>query len=530
MKRPIFVSGFMATGKSTVGQAAARLTHFPFVDLDAEVERLSGHTVPDLLREQGEAAFRAVERRAVESLLADSSPRVVALGGGSLLDRSLRLRALDHATVITLDAPLDTILSRAAAGDRPLLGHDDPATRARELLASRQDAYAEAHATLSTDGQTPEELAVSLLSLADRADLVVAAGRRSYPVQVCEGDRGVADLVAGARASQVVLVTDSTVARLLGGSFSAWAPGATVEIIEPGELSKGLDGLARLWGTLQRVRLDRRGLVLAVGGGVVTDLAGFAAATWQRGVRWLAVPTSLLGMVDAAIGGKTAIDLGEAKNVVGAFHQPIGVHVGVGLGRSEPPRGFASGLGELVKSALVGDASLLSRIERLAPQLAARVRGELSAISDADLAELVRGAARVKTRIVSRDERDGGERLKLNFGHTLGHALEAHGGFGRWAHGEAVALGMVAVLRVGERLGITPAGLAEQTARLLASLGLPSRLDRAEIAAALPWLTHDKKRDGGSVRLVLLAAPGQAIVHEIPLEQIQSLLLEVADA
>jgi shikimate kinase/3-dehydroquinate synthase len=528
MKRPLFLSGFMATGKSTIGRATARQASLPFVDLDAEVERLSGLPVSALFREQGEAAFRLVERRALEAILADPTPRVVALGGGSLLDRSLRLRALDLATVISLDAPLGTVLARAQGSDRPLLGLDDPGSRARELLASRQEAYAEAHAVVATEGRTPEDLAAEVIALAGRADLVVAAGQRSYPVQVCADDHGLADLVARARASQVVLVTDATVARLFGGSFASWAPGATVEIIEPGELSKGLDGLARLWGALQRARLDRQGLVVAVGGGVVTDLAGFAAATWQRGVRWLAAPTSLLGMVDAAIGGKTAIDLGDAKNVVGAFHQPIGVHIGVGFGRSEPPRGFASGLGELVKSALVGDPALLSQIEELAPQLAARVRGEAGP-GEEELAALVRGAARVKARIVSRDEHDGGERLTLNFGHTLGHALEAHGGFGRWAHGEVVALGMVAALRVGERLGFTPAGLGDEVARLLASLGLPHRLDRAEVAAALPWIAHDKKREKGMVRLVVLARAGEARVHQVPIADLGPLLIEAAD-
>ncbi len=532
MKRPIFVSGFMATGKSTVGQVAARQASLPFVDLDAEVERLSGFSVATLFRQQGEAAFRLVERRAVEAILADPSPRVVALGGGSLLDRSLRLRALDAATVVSLEAPLATLLDRAGGSDRPLLGQEDPAARARDLLASREEAYAESHGSIATAGRPPEAVAADLLALAERADLVVAAGRRSYPVQVCADDHGFADRiaeqVARSRASRVVLVTDSTVARLFGASFSSWAPGATIEIIEPGELSKGIEGLGRLWGSLQRAGLDRQGLVVAVGGGVVTDLAGFAAATWQRGVRWLAVPTSLLGMVDAAIGGKTAIDLGEAKNVVGAFHQPLGVPIGVHFTRSEPARGFASGLGELVKSALVGDAALFSRIEELAPQLTARVRGEADAMADLDLAELVRGAARVKTRIVSRDERDGGERLILNFGHTLGHAIEAHGGFGRWAHGEVVALGMVAALRVGERLGLTPVGLGERLTELLSSLGLPHRLERAEVAAALPWLAHDKKRESNKVRLVVLAGIGEAKVHQIPLDQLQRLYLEAA--
>jgi 3-dehydroquinate synthase len=256
-------------------------------------------------------------------------------------------------------------------------------------------------------------------------------------------------------------------------------------------------------------------VLLAVGGGVVGDLAGFAAATLLRGVRFVQVPTTLLAMVDASVGGKTAIDRPQGKNLVGAFHQPSAVFADVDLLRTLPARELRSGLAEVVKIALVGDPSLLESIEASVEAIA---NNDLDA-----LVPLVRASVAHKAFVVSEDERDvTGARAALNFGHTVGHALEAHGGYSALTHGESVALGMVAALRIGVARSVTPAALLDRTVRLLAALGLPTELDARTVEAALPRILHDKKRVGTHVDFVLVPDVGRTSRQRLSLDEIRA--------
>jgi shikimate kinase / 3-dehydroquinate synthase len=252
---------------------------------------------------------------------------------------------------------------------------------------------------------------------------------------------------------------------------------------------------------------------------VVTDIAGLAAALALRGLRWVAVPTTVLAMVDASVGGKTAVDLGAAKNAVGAFHQPSRVIVDPSLSRTESVRGVRSGLAEVVKTALLGDAALYA--ELLAPGGAERLVGERD---PAATARAIRSSIAVKAAIVGRDEREGGERAHLNLGHTIGHALEAEGGYERLTHGEAVALGLVAALRVGVALGVTSAELARDAVGILRRLDLPVDLDREPLEPALRWVSYDKKRQGGALRMILVRAPGVVEIARIPHTDLPGLL------
>lgn len=516
---PVYLTGFMGAGKSTVGAALAGRLRAPLVDTDALIRQVAGLSVAEIFRLHGEPFFRSLERRVVEEQLVDPSPRVVALGGGALLDRSLRLRALETGKLVWLRASAPELLRRlGGASGRPLLAGADAQAAALSLLTQREEGYAEAHLTLSTDGRPPEEIAEALVRELPGLDLAVAAGARSYPVSVLRGDAPLRSVLARLGPSSVVAVSDTNVAGHHEQAIRGWiAPHrGSLVLLDPGEPSKNLSTMGKLWGALSEAGVDRQGLVLGVGGGVVTDLAGFAASTWLRGVSWVAVPTSMLGMVDAAIGGKTAIDLGEAKNMVGAFHQPSAVLALPSMLKTEPERSFASGLAEVVKTALIGDAGLLSLLEEQTEAVLSRDLGVLERV--------VRGAAAVKVRVVSRDEREQGERRLLNLGHTLGHALEAQGGFARWTHGEAVALGTVAALRLGERLGVTEPGLTARVERLLERLGLPWRLSKGDIEAALPWLRHDKKRELERVRYVLVERPGVALVRLIALDELGAAL------
>jgi shikimate kinase/3-dehydroquinate synthase len=261
---------------------------------------------------------------------------------------------------------------------------------------------------------------------------------------------------------------------------------------------------------------DRGALVIGHGGGVVTDIAGFSAATLLRGVRWMALPTTLLSMVDASVGGKTGVDLGLAKNAVGAFHQPSAVVIDVAKVATESDRAYRSGLAEVVKSACIGDPGLFARIEAEPERVLARAPDIVE--------ELTLRSVAVKAAIVARDETETGDRALLNFGHTVGHALEAEGGFTRLTHGEAVSLGMVAMLRVGRALGVTDPAEAERVVRLLERLGLPVDLDAQPLAQAMRFLTLDKKRRGDKVRAVVMHRIGETKVQQLALDAFPALL------
>ncbi len=519
----------MAAGKSTVGRLVADSTRRPFVDLDQLVEREAGLSIPQIFEQQGEDAFRSLEQRVLCNLLdaartAPGSAPVVALGGGALLKRPVRLRALKEATVVTLDAPPEELLRRSSnSKSRPLLRADDPAERLRELLEQRQPAYAEAHAVLSTGGQSPSQLAQQVIGVWQRNLVAVAALNRSYAVEIGSLESRLSQWIQG--ASTVLLVTDETVKRLHGERvqrvLEESGVRSSVAALSPGEQNKNLRSLEQLFEALFEQQADRKSLVVALGGGVVTDMAGFAAATWMRGIRWVALPSTLLGMVDASVGGKTAVDFRTAKNSVGAFWQPSGVVCDVSLLQTETERAYRGALAEVVKTALIGDAELFELLEQQTEQVVAR---EPSLVK-----ELVRRSVAVKADVVSRDERESGLRASLNLGHTVGHALESQGGYDRWSHGEAVSLGLVIALRLGQRLGVTPGELADRTIRLLERLKLPIRVDTASLKQATELLAHDKKRRGRAIQFVLAEAVGRVSLRPIELAELAELTLAIAD-
>ena len=510
--RTIALSGFMAAGKSTVGPLVAERTGLPFVDTDAEVARRAGRSVAELFRDEGEAAFRAKERAVVTELLADGVPRVLALGGGTVTMRDLRHRLLDEGLVVTLTATHAETLRRA--GDlrqRPNLASTHPEARAHELLGARASAYAECHLCLATDGVDPEALADAVASLAKRDPLVVPLGERSYPIDLVDDDpTALTDAVARLAPSSVVIVTDANVHRArfaeLRRALEPLAlPGIEVTLT-PGEAQKNAASAGAIWDAALGAGIDRDALVLAFGGGVVGDLAGFAAATLLRGIRVLQVPTSLLAVLDSSVGGKTGFDHPAGKNLIGAIHQPSAVVADLAHLSSLSHREFVSGFGEAVKVALALDEPLL---------------GELCAFEMKDragLASIVRRTVTAKIRIVRDDERERGPRALLNLGHTVGHALEAQGNYQRFLHGEAVALGLVEELRASVALGITPDEILEETISLLEHLGLPTKVDRPTLSAAFRWVAGDKKRRGDSLILPTVTGRGHATLTHVSMD------------
>ncbi len=472
MTRLVLV-GFMGSGKSTVGRLLAERRGVPFADADDEIERTAGRTIPDIFERDGEAAFREIEAAAIARLL-DGDAGVLALGGGALRGRTAAL-VRGRCTLVWLDVSADTAWQRVEpeSAHRPL-ARDEGSFRT--LHAERRSGYAEA-CDVQVDG-SPAPAVVA-------ASIVVAA--RCRPGAIATLD----DVIGDRRAAVIV---DDAVATL------APATAADTIVVPGGERAKSIRQLDDLWRGLAAAELERCDVVVAIGGGAVTDVAGFAAATFRRGLAWIAVPTTLVGQVDAAIGGKTAIDV-AAKNDVGAFHLPEAVIADPVVLETLPGREWAAGFAEVVKTALLAGGRLWEIVRAWQPGL-----GEVG-----QRTELVRLTAAYKARVVGEDPTEQGLRAVLNLGHTIGHGVEAAAGYGELLHGEAVAIGLLAALRLSVELrGLDDAVLGE-TQQILERAGLPTRatgLTAADVQAAM---RGDKKRTGGRPRLVLLDAVGSPV-------------------
>jgi 3-dehydroquinate synthase len=355
----------------------------------------------------------------------------------------------------------------------------------------------------------------------------VNLGSRSYRIVVASGalqsvGQRLRELRLGSRAA---LVSDGTIMRLYGKTVvtSLEAEGFTVTTIEvpEGEAAKTLAVAEHCWDQLLTAGLDRTSTVMALGGGAVGDVAGFAAATYMRGINFVQLPTTVLAQVDASIGGKTAIDHPLGKNMIGAFHQPRLVVVDPAVARTLPEREFRSGLAEIVKHGIVLDADYFAELERDLAPLAARDLGVLERI--------IGGSCRLKASVVERDEREAELRHVLNYGHTIGHALEAATGYARYAHGEAVSLGIVAEARLARRLGIADDETTARQERMLETLGLPVRAPSIDVEPIVSAMARDKKAKDGRVPFVLAPRIGAfRIVYDVPTAEVRAVIASLA--
>lgn len=524
--RPIALSGFMGTGKSTLGKALAGRLGVSFVDTDAEVEKEAGLKIPEIFAREGEGGFRIRELRAVRAALESERPGVVALGGGAVTQPEARRFITDRALVVTLTAEPKTSIERIrASGDlRPLLQGPDPEGSAKVLLEHRAAAYAEAHLSLATDDLAIDDAIDAIVALVERDPVLVPLGERSYAIDfVVDRPSLLTDAIGRLGPTKLVVVTDSHVWRARKNALeAALHPLEIVPRIDvtlaPGEVHKTLAQIATIWDAALGAEVDREAVVVAFGGGVVGDLAGFAASTLLRGVRFVQSPTTLLAMVDASVGGKTGFDHATGKNLVGSFHQPSGVVIDLAHLATLPPRETKAGLAEVVKIALATDESLLVALEDAADGIA---KGDVEL-----LATIVRSAVAAKVRVVRDDEREAGARALLNLGHTLGHALETCGNYTRWLHGEAVAIGLVHELAITTAWGNTDPAVLPRTRSLLARLGLPDTAAKADLERASALLGSDKKKVGLELKLPIVTAPGKAIVKRVRIDALASAIRE----
>jgi shikimate kinase / 3-dehydroquinate synthase len=510
--RALVFAGFMGAGKTVAARAVAAAWGVEPIDTDALLERELGVRIPDFFAEQGEEAFRLREEVAVAHALDQAPPgSVMALGGGAL--GSMRVReALKRHLVVWLDVDVDTCWARAGEqGDRPLAR--DPAAFTR-LFQDRQAAY-EAAADAVVLNRSLDAVPSALPALVDLAGrprdtrlLWAWSASAQYPVLLRDGLLGDEAVTSWPAEGRRFLVTDGAVAKLYADRLEPLAGRVS---IMPGEQSKTIAHAEIVWTELVRAGLTRTDHVVALGGGVVGDLAGFCAATYQRGVPIVHVPTTVVAQVDSAYGGKTAVDLAEAKNYVGAYHQPRAVLVDPETLHTLPPAERAAGYAEVVKTALIAGGRLWDRV---------RVG---ASVADGGV---ISACALTKLRVVAQDERDSGRRQVLNLGHTVAHAIETATGYARYRHGEAVGLGLLAALRLS---GLD--GLREEVAELLEAGGLPTTLD-ADVEAVLAATARDKKRVGeGPVPFVVVHAPGDVRPGAaLPEGEVRAAVTELASA
>ena len=487
-RRALVFIGFMGAGKSSAARTvAAELGAIP-LDSDRALEQDLGESLEDFFDREGEHAFRAREEETVLRLLSDPRARAVALGGGSVGSERVR-EALREHVVVHMEVAVEDAWHRASGKGRPLARDRG---RFGQLHADRDILYRSlADATLpASDRDTPRRALSALLALRDApagARLVWAlSGSRDYPVFIGRGTIAAGWFPIEGRR---FVIADERVARLhrVAGALELAMPA--------GEGEKTMARAERTLRELARAGAGGDDLVVALGGGVVGDLAGFCAAVYQRGVRWVGVPTSLVAQVDSAYGGKTGVDLPEGKNYAGAYHQPSAVLVDPAALDTLPASERAAGYAEVVKTALIAGGRLWADVR------AGAEPGE----------EVVLGCLRTKLAVVAADERDEGVRQVLNLGHTVGHAIEAATRYRRYRHGEAVAIGLLCALRLSGR-----EALRSEVADLLSARGLPLSFEGASPDSVIELVARDKKRRGGRVPFVLVEAPGAVTPgHEI---------------
>ena len=559
--RSIVLVGMMGAGKTSIGRRLATTLGLPFVDADVEIETAAGMTISEIFARHGEAYFRDGERRVIARILADGQ-RVLATGGGAYINPVTRERIAERGVSIWLKADADVLLRRVRKRpNRPLLHTRDPEQTLRELIEARYPVYALADFCLISREGPHDSMVEAVMNTLERGletlprlqhaprepamipasplgEASVAASHTCVPVEL--GSRRYDILIgegllaeAGARIARIApkaacaIVTDETVARHHLPALEASLEAAGIRhariVVAAGEASKCWATFARVCDEIIAARMERGDLVVALGGGVVGDLAGFAAAAIRRGMRFVQIPTTLLAQVDSSVGGKTAINSEHGKNLIGAFHQPSLVLADTATLATLDPREFRAGYAEMANYGLIDDAPFFAWLERNWEEVFARGPALTQAIAT---------SCRSKAAVVARDETEQGDRALLNLGHTFGHAFESltHFNTARLNHGEGVAIGMGCAYRFSAKLGHCAPDDAERVERHLRAVGLPARITdiagwNAGPQPILDAMFQDKKVERGALTFILARGIGQTFIAKgVPAEAVSDFL------
>lgn len=535
----VVLVGMPGAGKTSVGRRLAQRLGLPFKDADSEIEAAAGQPITEIFARYGEAHFREGERRVIGRLL-EGPPIVLATGGGAFNDPETRAAVKTNgAAAVWLRCGMQTLLRRVSGrATRPMFLNADPVEVLSRLMAARHPIYAEADIVIDClDDESPEatteKVATAVGNWGPPSRLPVTLGERTYDILVGPGllSRAGALIAPVLPAKRVAVVTDATVAPLHLDTLRQGLESAGIEIraavtVPSGEASKSIASFAQVLEELLAAGVDRRTTVIALGGGVVGDLAGFAAAAALRGLPFIQMPTTLLAQVDSSVGGKTGINLKAGKNLAGAFHQPRIVLADTGALSTLPVRELRAGYAEVAKHGLLHGA-MWDWCETFG---ARAVAGDAAALRHAVLE-----SCRLKAGVVAADEREEsaeGGRALLNLGHTFGHAIEAECGYdGTLLHGEGVAIGLGLAARLSARLGYCDAALPLRVEAHMASVGLPARIRDLPrgftVEALMARMRKDKKVRDGALRFVLLRAPGDVFTAgDVPAGTVEALLRE----
>jgi len=508
MEPNLILTGFMGAGKTTVGQLIAQRLGREFIDMDRWIEERAGKSVAAIFAEDGEDRFRAWEAEACEAL---SEPRglIIATGGWALGPQQNREAMQRGGCVMCLWAEPDAVLARLSdKSDRPLLAGDDRAVKMRSLLKQREEVYRSFAWQIDTTKMDVAEVILHVMALYGS----ISGGVEPDAFYLPMGERGNSVLLGagllesigpvlrarGLRGT-VALIGDSNVIEQHGDRVYQSLMLSGFEVaplrVPAGEESKTLEMAGVLCEQLVQGGLERSGVIVALGGGVIGDLSGFVAATYLRGVSWVNCATTLLAMVDASIGGKTGVDLPSGKNLVGAFHPPLLTISDLMVLRTLPEREFQSGMAEVIKAGIIGDVELFEMIE----------------VGSTEVQDIIRRSIKVKVDVVREDPYERGRRAALNLGHTIGHGIEAASQF-LLRHGEAIGIGMIAEAKIAEWMGLAQPGLSERVETVIDRVGLPTRFANLETNAIVQLMRSDKKKQLGRLKFALPRAIGEVVI------------------
>ncbi len=560
----LIITGFSGTGKSLVAKEVARGLKWDFLDTDDEIVKQTGKPIAEIFRQDGEDKFRELERETIRKVC-QQKQTVIAIGGGAIVDPQNYELLAKTGLIVCMEAKPKTIyerLFREAAYSpetevRPLLANDNPLERIRQLKASRQPYYANVDWTINTDNlnisQVAEEVIRALRLLRrtlhhfgplpsrerklgsqresdDDIACMVETGTQTYPVSVGYGllDKLGEKMKPTALSGRATVISDGNVFSFYGskveGSLKDAGFAVNSFVVPPGEETKNMDYANKIYDFLVEHRAERDDIIIALGGGMIGDLAGFVAATFLRGMPWIQVPTSLVAMVDASIGGKVGVNHPEGKNLIGAFYQPNMVLADPQTLITLPQRELTSGWAEVIKHGVILDEEFVQFLESNVNKLT-KLGSEL-------LTRAIARSAAIKAQVVSQDEKEReGKRTILNYGHTIAHGLEAATQYKRFLHGEAVAIGMVGAAKLSQRLGLLSSDTVERQRYLLQKFGLStgfSGLDLTEIERAMEL---DKKTKKKTINWVLIQDIGKAVIRsDVPQQYVLAVLQDLAQS
>lgn len=510
----IVLTGFMGTGKTSVGRELSRRLGYEFIDTDTLIEEQEGMPISLIFKEKGEDYFRSIECSIVKEV-SEKNNVVIATGGGVIKNKKNVDNLRKRGIIIWLKAEPEVILKRVMleGGKRPLLDVEEPLNEINKLLAEREELYMQSDIAVDTSFITPGETAEEIIEklCLDMEIVRVELKERSYEIII--GRKTLEKLglrLIEFRPSSIAIVANKTVFPLYKDailrSVSECGLIPEVFLIPDGEEYKDLLWASYLYGELLKAKFDRDSLLIAFGGGVIGDLTGFVASTYMRGVKYVQVPTTLLAQVDSSVGGKTGVNHELGKNMIGTFYQPSLVLIDVDTLRTLPQREFSAGIAEIIKYGVIADRGLFDSLET-------NIR-DIFSLGDS-IINIIKHSCEIKADVVSKDEREAGLRAILNFGHTIGHALETVTGYTRFLHGEAISIGMCAAAQVAVRLGIFQEKEAERIKNLVELYKLPSKIpDDINISDIINAMEIDKKVKAGKIRFILPEVIGKVRIED----------------